>query len=38
MEFLTIEFNDDGGVLINGSTGTWRTNHILQFQAGHHAL
>jgi hypothetical protein len=38
MEFLKVEFPDDCGVVINGATGTWRTNQTLQFQAGHYIV
>jgi hypothetical protein len=38
MEFLKVKFPDDCGVLIDGATGTWRSNQTLQFQAGHHIV
>ncbi len=33
-EFLIVKFDEDRGVIINSAPGEWRTNQILQLQAG----
>lgn len=38
MEFLVVEFDGDRGVVINDATGAWRTNEILQLQAGSYVV
>lgn len=33
-EFLVVNFDEDRGVIIDGAPGEWRTNQVLQLQAG----
>jgi len=37
-EFLLVKFNEDRGVIVNGAPGAWRTNQILQLQAGSYVV
>jgi len=37
-QFLIVKFDEDRGVIINGAPGEWRTNQILQLQAGSYAI
>lgn len=34
MEFLLVTFDEDRGVIINSGSGAWKTNEILQLEAG----
>ena len=33
-EYLVVKFDEDRGVIINDAPGAWRTNQVLQLQAG----
>jgi hypothetical protein len=34
VEFLKVIFDEDRAVIVNSASGAWRTNKLLQFQAG----
>jgi hypothetical protein len=38
VEYLLVTFDEDRGVIINSGTGAWRTNEILQLQAGTYVI
>jgi hypothetical protein len=39
MEFLKVKFDgEDCKVIIDGVTGSWRTNETFQLEAGHHLV
>lgn len=34
MEYLLVTFDEDRGVIINSAPGAWKTNQVLQLEAG----
>jgi hypothetical protein len=38
MEYLWVTFDEDRGVIINSGPGAWRTNQILQLEAGTYVI
>jgi hypothetical protein len=38
VEFLIVKFDEDRGVIIDGAPGEWRTNQVLQLQAGTYSI
>jgi len=38
MQFLVVQFAEDRGVMVNLAPGAWRTNRILQLQAGNYII
>ena len=38
MEFLLVRFDQDRRVIVNGAPGEWRTNQLLQLQAGNYII
>lgn len=38
MEFLLVKFDEDRGVIVNSGSGAWRTNQILQLEAGTYVI
>ncbi len=38
MEYLLVTFDEDRGVIINSGPGAWRTNEILQLEAGTYVI
>jgi hypothetical protein len=38
MQFLVVQFAEDRGVIVNLAPGAWRTNQMLQLQAGNYII
>jgi hypothetical protein len=38
VEYLVVKFDEDRGVIVNSGPGAWRTNQILQLQAGTYVI
>lgn len=38
MQYLVVQFDEDRGVIVNKAPGAWRTNRILQLQAGNYII